>query len=100
MEKGTVAVIGTPKTYAIEIAYTHEHGKRECGMCAILVTRGTGRTYSGVAELGNNLALILEHYAYDIHHSVMYSHAKTIAVIVWEMWGNSKSLVEIHEITK
>jgi hypothetical protein len=99
MEKGTVRTIGAPKTYAIDIAYEHEH-KGNCGMCKILVSRDTGRTYSGIAELGESLKLILDYYVYDIRNSVMYSHAKTISVIVWEVWGKNKSLVEIHEITK
>lgn len=99
MDKGTVTAIGTPKEYAIDIAYEHEH-KGNCETCKILVSRDTGRTYKGVADLGVSLANILEYYAYDIVNSVYYSHAKAISVIVWEKWGANKSLVEIHRIEK
>jgi hypothetical protein len=99
VEKGKVTAIGRGKEYAIDIAYEHEH-KGNCGMCKILVSRDTGRTYRGAIELGESLKLILDYYAYDIVNSVMYSHAQRISVLVWEMQGVNKVLVEIHEITK
>jgi hypothetical protein len=98
MKKGKTTVIGTQE-YAIEIVYSKEHGAG-CSWCKLLVSRETGRTYNGVVELGESLSLIMTHYAYDIHNSVMYSHAKTISVFVWQVWGKSRSLVETHEITK
>ncbi len=88
--------------YSIDVVYTHEHNLTECGRCDILVSRDTGRNYNGLWEVGKSLSDILETYAYEIRNSQLYTHARTITVMVYrgDRESENRAFVESHRITK
>jgi len=99
--KGKVTLIGDCE-YSIDVVYSHEHGPESCTMCAVLMSRSTGRNYAGIKELAESLAIILENYAYEIRMSELYSHARTITVTVFRgrVGQFDRTAIEAHEITK